>query len=96
MTLMEIIRNRRSDIIEIAARHGANNIRLFGSTVRDEVTPESDIDILVDVGPVTSSWFPAGLIVDLEKLLGFRVEIVTERGLNPHIREYILQEAVPL
>ena len=56
----------------------------------------SDIDLLVSPGPETSSWFPAGLILDLESLLGRRVDVVTEKGLNPHLREQVLREAVPL
>lgn len=51
---------------------------------------------LVDVGAVTSSWFPGGLIVDLEALLGKRVEVVTERGLHPLLRDSILREAIPV
>ncbi len=72
------------------------NVRVFGSAACGEAGPESDIDLLVEAGPTTSSWFPAGLILDLEKILGRRVEIVTENGLNPFIREYVLREAVPL
>ena len=96
MTLVEFLKEKRAEIMKIAAKHGANNIRIFGSAVRGEATPESDIDFLVDAGPDTSSWFPAGLILDLQELLGCRVEVVTERGLNPHIREHVLREAVPL
>ena len=69
----------------------------FGSVARGEAKPESDIDLLVDVEATeTSSWFPIGLILDLEKLLGRRVEIVTERALNKDLREQVLREAVPL
>jgi predicted nucleotidyltransferase len=96
MTLEEFLKEKRAEIMKIAVKHGANNIRIFGSAVRGEATPESDIDFLVDAGPDTSSWFPAGLILDLQELLGCRVEVVTERGLNPHIREHVLREAVPL
>jgi len=96
MTLEEFLKEKRAEIMKIAVKHGAKNIRIFGSAVRGEATPESDIDFLVDAGPDTSSWFPAGLILDLQELLGCRVEVVTERGLNPHIREHVLREAVPL
>lgn len=96
MTLEAFLKEKRAEIMKIAAKHGANNVRIFGSAVRGEATPESDVDFLVDAGPDTSSWFPAGLILDLQELLGFRVEVVTERGLNPHIREHVLREAVPL
>ena len=96
VSIEQILREKRDDVRRIAAKHGAYNIRVFGSVVRGEVKPESDIDLLVDVGPTTSSWFPAGLILDLEALLGFRVEVVTERALNPDIRGYVLREAVQL
>lgn len=96
MNIKRLLREKRDDIRSIAAKHGAYNIRIFGSTVRGESGPDSDIDFLIDVGPTTSSWFPAGLILDLEDLLGCRVEIVTERALNPHIRDYVLREAIPL
>ena len=96
MTLRQIIDEKREEILRIATRHGARNIRLFGSAVRGEDRSDSDVDLLVDAGPTTSSWFPAGLILDLEHILGRPVEIVTEKGLNPLIKERVLQEAVPL
>jgi len=96
MTLRQLIQEKREDILSIAARHGARNVRLFGSIARGEDGPDSDVDFLVDVGPTTSSWFPAGLILDLERALGRRVEIVTDKGLNPHLRDRVLREAVPL
>lgn len=97
MKIEEVVKNKREEIRQIAERHGARNIRLFGSVVRGEANPESDVDLLVDVEAAqTSSWFPVGLILDLEKLLGRRVEVVTERALNKDLRERILLEAVPL
>ena len=96
MGLEQLVREKSADIKTIAAKHGAKNIRVFGSVVRGEAGPDSDVDFLIDTGPSTSSWFPGGLILDLEEILGCRVEIVTERGLNPYIREHILREAVPL
>jgi hypothetical protein len=91
-----LIRAKRDEILRIAANHGARNIRVFGSVARGEARPESDVDFLIDAGPVTSSWFPAGLIIDLQDVLGRSVRVVTEKGLNPLIRERVLQEAVPL
>jgi predicted nucleotidyltransferase len=96
MTLRQLIEDKREDIVSIAARHGAKNVRVFGSTVRGEDTPDSDVDLLVDVEATTSSWFPAGLVLDLEEVLGRPVEIVTEKGLNPLIKNRVLREAVPL
>jgi predicted nucleotidyltransferase len=96
MDISQVLRDKRDEIVRIASRHGAANIRIFGSVARGEAGPESDIDLLIDVGSQTSSWFPAGLIIDLENLLGRRVEVVTERALDPQIREHVLGEAVPL
>ncbi|MBZ5562847.1 MAG: nucleotidyltransferase family protein [Acidobacteriia bacterium] len=96
MKIERLLREKRTEIQRIAAQHGATNVRVFGSVVRGETGPDSDVDLLVDTGPETSSWFPAGLVIDLEELLGCKVEIVTEKGLNPHLRERVLQEAVPL
>jgi uncharacterized protein len=94
--LERFLLEKRDDIKRIAARHGAYNLRVFGSVARGEARPESDIDFLIDVGPTTSSWFPAGLILDLEDLLGRRVEVVTEKALNPDLRDHVLREAIPL
>jgi predicted nucleotidyltransferase len=96
MTPERLIKEKSAEIRKIYAQHGARNIRLFGSIVRRDSGPGSDIDFLIDTGPETSSWFPAGLILDLEEILGCRVEVVTEKGLNPHLREHALHEVVPL
>ncbi len=94
MKVEEVIKENSNEIRQIAARHGASNIRLFGSAARGEAKPDSDIDFLIDVTAETSPWFPVGLIHDLEKLLGRRVEVVTERALNKDLREKVLQEAI--
>lgn len=86
----------RAIIRRVAAQHGAQEVRLFGSWVKGEASPTSDIDLLVVKGPNTSPWFPAGLILELESLLGRKVDVVTEKGLSPYLREQILQEATPL
>jgi predicted nucleotidyltransferase len=91
-----ILREKRDDITRVADKHGATNVRVFGSVVRGESGPSSDLDLLIDVGPKTSSWFPAGFILDLENLLGCRVDVVTERGLDPLLRDQVLSEAQPL
>jgi len=87
------LREKRQDILQAAARHGAQNVRVFGSVARGEAGPASDVDFLVERAAVTSTWFPAGLILELEEILGRRVEVVTEKGLNPHLRDRVLQEA---
>ncbi|OQY97057.1 MAG: DNA polymerase subunit beta [Chloroflexi bacterium UTCFX4] len=95
-TSLQQLKRKRKRILAIAQKHGASQIRVFGSVARGEDKPTSDIDLLVKLSAKPSPWFPAGMTNDLEKLLGRRVEIVTERGLNPHLRKYILKEAVPL
>jgi|SRR5271165_2954153 len=90
----QLIRLNRDEILKIAERHGVRNVRIFGSVARGEAGPASDVDFLVEAGPATSSWFPGGLIVDLEALLGRRVEVVTERGLHPELRDSVLIDSV--
>ncbi|MBU2604010.1 MAG: nucleotidyltransferase family protein [Actinobacteria bacterium] len=96
MTLAEVVEAHRDQILEITNRHGARNVRVFGSLARDDAGPDSDLDLLVDVGPEHSPWFPAGLIADLEDALGCEVDVVTERGLHERSRAAVLQEARPL
>lgn len=96
MDIEKLLHDKRDEISAIASKHGAYNIRVFGSVAHGEAGPDSDIDFLIDVGETTSSWFPAGLILDLEEILGRRVEVVTARALNPYIRDHVLREAVPL
>ena len=96
MDIKQQIQEKRDEICAIAAKHGAYNVRIFGSVVRGQAGPDSDIDFLIDAGPTTSSWFPAGLILDLQKILGRRVEVVTEKALSPFVRDYVLREAIPL
>jgi len=96
MVTKDTLRQKREDIRRIAAKHGVSSIKVFGSVARGQAKPDSDLDLLIDVGPTTSAWFPAGLILDLENLLGCRVEVVTEKGLNPQLREQVLSEAMPI
>ena len=90
------IREHRDEILRVASRHGVGNVLLFGSVARGEDTPESDVDLLVDVTGDTTPWFPGSLIADLEQLLGQRVQVVIRRSLSPLIRDAVLREAVPL
>lgn len=93
---MEPLAGKQNQILEIAKRHGVKRIRVFGSVARGQAGPTSDVDFLVEVGPNPSPWFPGGLVVDLEDLLGRPVQVVTERALNDLIRDRVLAEAVPL
>ena len=91
-----LIQLHRDGILRIAASHGACNVRLFGSMARGEAGPQSDVDLLVDVGARHSPWFPGGLVAGLEELLGCKVDVLTEPALHWFIRDQILAEAVPL
>lgn len=93
MPIDRLIRERREEILEIATRHGAANVRLVGSVARGEEDPESDVDLLVDEGPATDSW---NLRSDLEKLLGRHVDVITDRNIHPLLRPHILPDAIPL
>jgi predicted nucleotidyltransferase len=96
MGTLDILYEKRAPILELARRHGVTSVRVFGSVVRHQDEADSDVDFLVTVGTETTPWFPAGLILDLQALLGKPVDIVTERALNPAMRDRILGEAVLL
>lgn len=96
MSLADLVKEKRPDILRIAEQHGARNIRLFGSVSRGEADEASDIDLLVDLEPGRSLLDHAALVLDLEDLFGRRVDVAVERGLRPPVRERVLAEAVPL
>lgn len=92
----ELLRNRRTEIMQIAARHGARNLRVFGSVARGDTRPDSDVDILVDMELGRSLFDLGGLLYDLQALLGVDVDVVTEKGLRSRIRAQVMREAIPL
>ncbi len=96
MNLSEIFTHKRDDILRVAVKYGARNVRIFGSVARGEARPDSDVDVLVDLEPGRSLFDLGGLLMELQELLGCRVDVVTEQGLRPRIRERVLREAVPL
>lgn len=96
MNLVELIKNKRDEILRLSTVHGAKNVRIFGSVARNEAGEESDIDFLVDLEPGRSLLDLGGLLVDLEQLLTRKVDIVTERGLHWYLRDKIINEARPL
>jgi predicted nucleotidyltransferase len=86
----------RTQILEIAAQHGARRVRIFGSVARNEADESSDIDLLVEMEPGRSLLDLGGLLMDLRDLLGEKVDVVTEQSLRQGMRERVLREAVPL
>jgi uncharacterized protein len=94
--LNELIQEKREEILALAAKHGARNVRIFGSVARGEADTLSDLDVLVDLEPGRSLFDLGGLLADLRDLLEREVDVVTEKGLRPRIKERVLKEAVPL
>lgn len=96
MMIVDLIQEKREDIIRIAALHGASNVRLFGSVARGEAKPDSDIDFLVEMESDRSLLDRIALIQDLEDLLGKKIDVATVKGLREVWRDRILNEAVSL
>jgi hypothetical protein len=84
---------KKKEILKIAAKHGARNVRIFGSVARGEARADSDVDFLVDMEPGRTLFDMGGLLMDLRDLLGLEVDVVTEQGLKPRIRDRVLKEA---
>ncbi len=96
MRLDQLLEEKRGEILRIASEHGAREVRVFGSVARGEADQESDIDFLVELETGRSLLDLGGLQMELESLLGRRVDVVTVRGLKARIRERVLREAVPV
>ena len=96
MNQREIIKIKREDILRLAARHGAKDIRVFGSIAREEADDQSDIDFLVEMEPGRSLMDMGGLQMDLQHLLGYPVDVVSVKGLKTRIKDRVLKEAVPV
>lgn len=96
LTTRQLLAERRPEIMRLAARNGAYNIRIFGSVARGEDDERSDIDLLVDLEAGRSLFDLGSLLIELRALLGRDVDVVTERGLRDRLRERVLGEAVPL
>jgi len=93
MRINDLLEQKREDIFHLAAKYGAFNVRIFGSAVRGEEGPKSDIDLLVELEPDRSLFDLGGLQVELQSLLGCDVDIVTEKGLHWYIRDQVISEA---
>lgn len=96
MPLEQLLREKREEILHIAEKYGAHNVRLFGSVARGESDAQSDVDFLVEMEPGRSLFDLGGLQYEIERLLGCPVDVVTERGLKARIRERVLREATPV
>jgi predicted nucleotidyltransferase len=91
-----LLQKYRTEILDLAKRHGASNVRVFGSLARGEGGEESDLDLLVTLGEGRSLLDLIGFKQDLEDLIRRPVDVVTDRGLSSYLREHVLSEAVPL
>lgn len=96
MDIRDLLKETKVDMLRAAARHGARNVRIFGSVVRGQADAESDMDILVDLEPGRTLFDLGGLWWELNELLLAKVDVVMEKGLKRRIKERVLKEAVPL
>ena len=94
MKIDTLLKEKRDEILRIAAKHGARNVRVFGSVARGDSDEKSDVDLLVDMESGRSLLDLGGLLMDLQELLGCEVDVITENGLKKRIRERVLSEAV--
>ena len=95
-SVAQFLKTKRGEVLRIAGKHGARNVRVFGSVARGEARPNSDVDFLVEMETGQSLFDIARMVVDLEDLLHCEVDIVEQRSLHWSIRDRILEEAVPL
>ena len=96
MSIEAIITNHREQILSLAAKYGASDVRVFGSFARGTADENSDVDFLVNLASGRSLFDLGGLLYELQQLIGRRVDVVTPAGLRPRIRERVLREAVPI
>ncbi len=96
MGVLELLRQRRHEILKLASQHGAHNVRVFGSAARGEADGDSDIDFLVELEPGRTLFDLGGLLMDLQDLLGRKVDVVTDDSIYWLLRRRILKEAVSL
>jgi uncharacterized protein len=96
MSLREEIHRQRDTLLNIAARYGTSNVRLFGSVARGEERPDSDVDVLIDLSPDRGFGDYLGLAEEFESLLHRRVDLLLSRSLSPHFRPFIEAEARPV
>lgn len=88
--------DRRNEIVDLAAKFGATDVRVFGSAARGELRQGSDLDLLVRMKEGSSLFDLVSLSQELEDVLGIEVDVLSERGLSPYLRDRIMGEAVAL
>jgi predicted nucleotidyltransferase len=96
VNIAEVIREKQEEIVRIAAEHGATQVRLIGSVARGDARPDSDVDLLVTWREGTSLLDHAALMLELESLLGRKVDIASDGWVKPSIRESVYRDAIPL
>ena len=96
MGISQDVLDRRQQILRLAARRGVRNVRVFGSAARGNAGPGSDLDLLIDLDPDHSLFDVGALLLDLQDLLGRKVDVVTEGALHWYVRDRVLREALPL
>jgi predicted nucleotidyltransferase len=96
MSISQLLQSKRTQILQIAARHGARKVRVFGSVARGTARRDSDIDFLVDMEEGRSLLDHAALVLDLERLLKRSVDVASERGLRRLVRKAVLKDAIAL
>jgi len=96
MGISEVISNHKEQVLVLAAKYGASNVRIFGSVALGTANNDSDIDFLVDMEKGRSLFDLGGLLMELQELFGRKVDVVTENGLHWYIKEKVLSEAKPI
>jgi predicted nucleotidyltransferase len=96
MTTIDVLKIKRNDILRLASQHGAHHVRVFGSVARGEAGATSDVDLLVQMDSGRSLLDLIGLTQELESILQRKVDVLTDEGLSPYLKERIQAEAVPL
>jgi len=94
--IADVIRKKQEEIVRIAAEHGATQVRLIGSVARGEARPDSDVDLLVKWSPGTSLLDHAGLMLELERLLGRKVDIASDGWVKPSVQATVYRDSTAL